>query len=292
MTDSPEEEEQLELDAKAYHADLERSMNKKLPLVEMFGPTIQGEGTVIGQQTYFLRFGLCDYKCKMCDSMHAVNPLMVKANAKWLTQAEIFEQFWEHRHPNSTNWLTFSGGNPAMHELSYLVELCKQNGIKLNVETQGTLWKPWLGMVESLTISPKGPGMGETHNMDIFMGFMNKLAEAKGDILSENALNGLPELCVKIVVFDQRDLEFAKDIYLAIKDMPIFDVLDHSNTFYLSLGNPNPPPIDGTAIAFDIPDALARYRMLYEDIASDPVLSKFRFLPQLHAFIWGNDQGH
>ena len=68
-------------------------VDKKLPLMELFGPTIQGEGTVIGQQTYFLRFGLCDYKCRMCDSMHAVDPRLVKANATYLTQAEIFEQF-------------------------------------------------------------------------------------------------------------------------------------------------------------------------------------------------------
>lgn len=293
MTDSPEEEEQLERDAADYHADLARlKVDKKLPLVEMFGPTIQGEGTVIGQQTYFLRFGLCDYKCKMCDSMHAVNPLMVKANAQWLTQEEIFESYWEARLPNSTKWLTFSGGNPAMHELGYLVGLCKMNGVKLNVETQGTLWKGWLAKVDSLTISPKGPGMGETHNMDQFLGFMNKLKEAKGDILSENALNDLPRVCIKIVIFDQRDLEFAKDIFVALEQTDIFLAQDPDDYFYLSLGNPNPPPIDGSEAVFNKADALERYKMLYEDIQNDPILSQMRFLPQWHAFVWGNDAGH
>lgn len=292
MADTLEEEAQLDSDTEEYHAEIARLRSKKVPLVEVFGPTIQGEGTVIGQQTYFLRFGLCDYKCKMCDSMHAVNPLMVKANAQWLTQTEIFEQFWDMRLPNSTKWLTFSGGNPAMHDLGYLVGLCKINGIRVNVETQGTIWRGWLGKVDSLTISPKGPGMGETHNMEQFLGFMDKLREAKGDILSENSLNGLPNICIKIVIFDQRDLEFAKEIYRVLDQTDLFFGSAVDDYFYLSLGNPNPPPIDGTEAVFDRSDAIARYKMLYEDIRNDAILSQMRFLPQWHAFVWGNDAGH
>jgi 7-carboxy-7-deazaguanine synthase len=266
-------------------------VEKRLPLMEMFGPTIQGEGTVIGQQTYFLRFGLCDYKCTMCDSMHAVDPRSVKAHAQYLTQAEIFEAFWEYRKPDTTDWLTFSGGNPAIHDLSELVGLCKMNQIKINVETQGTRWQGWMGKVDSLTISPKGPGMGETHNQEVFMGFMEKLSESKKDIFSEAALNGLPQLCIKIVVFDQRDLEFAKDIFLSLRDMEMFQILDLSNTFYLSLGNTNPPPLAGEDPGFNIEDALVRYKMLFEDIKNDPILSKVRFLPQWHALVWGNEKG-
>lgn len=271
--------------------DNEYKPDKKVPLVEMFGPTVQGEGTVIGQQTYFLRFGLCDYKCKMCDSMHAVNPAMVKANSQWLTQTEIFEKFWEFRHPDSTDWITFSGGNPAIHDLSELVTLMHQNGMKINVETQGTKWAPWLAMVDSLTISPKGPGMGESHRQDVFATFMHELmnAEPKFDTFG-------PDLCIKIVIFDQRDLEFAKEIFTYLKEdfalADYFSVRDLSNTFYMSLGNPNPPPINGTEAFFDKADAIVRYKMLYEDICNDLTLSKVRWLPQWHAFVWGNDVGH
>ena len=293
MADTPEEEAQLEADAKDYHADLDKAIAKKLPLMELFGPTIQGEGTVIGQQTYFLRFGLCDYKCRMCDSMHAVDPRSVKANAQWLTQQEIFEAYWEFRNPNSTDWLTFSGGNPAIHDLGYLVGLLHLNGIKINVETQGTMWKGWLGKVNSLTISPKGPGMGETHDDEVFRGFLDKLRVAKGDILSEVALNGQPELCFKIVVFDQRDLEFAKEIYQTVMASGLLFGSDPSNVFYLSLGNTNPPPLDPDIEdpGFDVMDALIRYRMLTEDIMHDSILSQFRFTPQWHAFVWGNAKG-
>ena len=281
MADSPEEEAQLELDAKTYHADM-----KKIPLMELFGPTVQGEGTVIGQQTYFLRFGLCDYKCTMCDSMHAVDPKLVKLNGERLTQEEIFEKFWDFRHPYSTDWVTFSGGNPAIHDLSYLVELMHRNGIKINVETQGTRWQPWMAMVESLTISPKGPGMGERHNQEVFAKFIDSFVneEQRFDTFG-------PTPCIKIVIFDQRDIEFAKEIFTFLSATEYFDRYDLSNVFYLSLGNTNPPPTEGEDPGFQVEDALKRYRMLYEDIRLDSILSKVRFLPQWHAFVWGNEKG-
>ncbi|TIU92326.1 MAG: 7-carboxy-7-deazaguanine synthase QueE, partial [Mesorhizobium sp.] len=40
---------------------------------EIFGPTIQGEGMLIGLPTVFVRTGGCDYRCSWCDSLHAVD---------------------------------------------------------------------------------------------------------------------------------------------------------------------------------------------------------------------------
>ena len=44
-----------------------------LRIAEIFGPTIQGEGALIGEPTVFVRAGGCDYRCSWCDSMHAVD---------------------------------------------------------------------------------------------------------------------------------------------------------------------------------------------------------------------------
>ena len=33
----------------------------KIPVIEIFGPTIQGEGMVVGQKTMFVRTAGCDY---------------------------------------------------------------------------------------------------------------------------------------------------------------------------------------------------------------------------------------
>jgi 7-carboxy-7-deazaguanine synthase len=34
---------------------------RRLPVIEMFGPTLQGEGRVIGLKTMFVRLAGCDY---------------------------------------------------------------------------------------------------------------------------------------------------------------------------------------------------------------------------------------
>ena len=43
-------------------------MVAKIPVLEIFGPTIQGEGRVIGRKTMFVRTAGCDYRCSWCDS--------------------------------------------------------------------------------------------------------------------------------------------------------------------------------------------------------------------------------
>ena len=47
---------------------------KLIPVVEIFGPTIQGEGAEAGVPTHFVRVGGCDYRCIWCDTMYAVDP--------------------------------------------------------------------------------------------------------------------------------------------------------------------------------------------------------------------------
>lgn len=246
---------------------------KKIPLVECFGPTIQGEGMMIGCQTYFLRFGLCDYKCTMCDSMHAVDPASVKKNAKWLTQHEIVEALERQYVPNSTKWVTFSGGNPCIHELTELCVELHERGWKIAVETQGTFNPHWLQLCSVVTVSPKGPGMGE------------KLEPTKLDTFVKS-INPYTALVMKIVVFDQRDLETARSIY----DMFANQLVD--DQFYLSLGNTKPPGKDEGVLIDNLRfNMFANYELLFDDIKKDPILSKFHFLPQLHALIWGNRAG-
>jgi 7-carboxy-7-deazaguanine synthase len=251
---------------------------KKIPLVEVFGPTIQGEGVVIGQQTYFLRFGLCDYKCTRCDSMHAVDPHQVRANAKWLTQQEIANELEAIHLQGSTKWVTFTGGNPCIHDLGELVHTLRSSGWHINVETQGTAAPDWLTYVNLVTVSPKGPGMGEDCNLEVLDEFYASLVK-----------NGCHRT-TKIVIFDQRDLEFARMVFERYQ-------LWQTGPAYLSLGNPWPPGLDleGAWTPHHHIEAmcaaLGNYKRLFEDIQTDPILSKTKFLPQWHWFVWGNEKG-
>lgn len=57
---------------------------KKMPIMEIFGPTIQGEGMVIGRKTMFVRTGGCDYSCSWCDSVQAIKTRVFIKNLKKL----------------------------------------------------------------------------------------------------------------------------------------------------------------------------------------------------------------
>jgi 7-carboxy-7-deazaguanine synthase len=255
-------------------------MSKAIPLVELFGPTIQGEGKVIGQQTYFLRFGLCDYKCEMCDSMHAVNPLLVKQNAQWLNQEEIFQRYMRFRAPfgTTTPWVTYSGGNPCLHDLQELTDKIQEADGKIAVETQGTFCPEWVADCDIITVSPKPPGMGEqleTDKLDKFMG----------------ELNMHPGLNMKVVVFSQQDLEVAAALY----DRYVSERKNlHGNNFFLSLGNPWPPGKEDPDIQSPgrlRDELIKRYKVLMLDIMQHPILNKVKFLPQWHVILFDNMKG-
>jgi 7-carboxy-7-deazaguanine synthase len=62
-----------------------RVKTRTFPVIEIFGPTIQGEGAEAGLSTHFLRVGGCDYRCSWCDTMYAVDPATVRATARRLT---------------------------------------------------------------------------------------------------------------------------------------------------------------------------------------------------------------
>jgi 7-carboxy-7-deazaguanine synthase len=49
-------------------------MKERIRISEIFGPTIQGEGPLIGRPTVFVRTGGCDYRCSWCDTLYAVLP--------------------------------------------------------------------------------------------------------------------------------------------------------------------------------------------------------------------------
>jgi 7-carboxy-7-deazaguanine synthase len=269
--------DQKALDASPALKDVIPRPEKKLPVMEIFGPTVQGEGLVIGQRTLFIRFGLCDYKCKMCDSLHAVDPKYVSEHARWITTSEIFGEVLGMCSKHNCGWVTLSGGNPAMHNLHDLVLSLHDAHIGVSVETQGTFAPHWLGNCDYVTVSPKAPGMGEKFEPEKYVNFIREF-------------RGHPGLSCKIVIFSAQDLEFASMV------AEMTPLLVNTDRFYLSLGNPYPPDLEGHTYAglstSDIrQDSLRRYEELVEDLKEYPALRTVRVLPQLHHLMWGNEKG-
>lgn len=233
-----------------------------LPIVEVFGPTVQGEGALAGCPTHFVRLGYCDYRCSWCDSLFAVEPELVHAHAERLTPLEIGERL--RALPAGPSWVTLSGGNPALHDLSDLVETIED--YHLCVETQGSYWREWLTEVDMLTVSPKPPssGMATPERTEAVHRFM------------EQALTYLPESrrSLKIVVFDEFDLAWAR---LFIRGYDWEQV-------FLSIGTDRP----ADTLADDRAQVCDRMRWLFEKAASDRELAHVRVLPQLHVLAWGH----
>lgn len=253
---------------------------KRIPVVEIFGPTIQGEGFMAGVRTTFIRFGLCDYRCTMCDSLHAVLPELVKANSTRMTQKEIAAALLEqHRDMGISNsrWVTFSGGNPCIHDLTELVMRIRgfdeiMGKLNIAVETQGTMLPEWLDLCDVITVSPKSPGMGEEFEVGKFVAFLKRFHKHPG-------------FNVKIVIFSMRDIEWAAHINSLCIDWGLADRV------YFSLGNPYPPGKDEGLSNDDIKlKLLEEYRILAEDLLQIPHLQNVKFLPQIHVLTWANKQ--
>lgn len=252
---------------------------QKFPVVEIFGPTLQGEGLTIGQRTVFLRLGGCDYRCEKCDSLHAVDPREVQRNSRKMTAVDIAAELIELCEGNNCKWVTFSGGNPCIWDLSVLVGLLQAAGIFIAVETQGTVNPAWLMGCNYITVSPKGPGMGEKFEPERFKQFLATVNNHYG-------------VSIKIVVFDARDLEFAS---MVAEMVPHYIAADR---FYLSVGNPNPPQLGQEGLQLDagssdelLHESIEALKDLVDSLKEYPALKMARVLPQLHTWLWGNDRG-
>lgn len=166
------------------------------PVMEVFGPTIQGEGIMTGTITHFLRTGGCPLRCSWCDSMPAVDPEQVKLNATRMTPGEMFSAL--ETLPGAP-WLTLTGGDPCMwKELGDLIYMCNTRDIRVAVETQGSLFPEWLQKADVVTFSPKPPSSG--NEVDI-KGILTYLADKPQH----------QRVCIKVVVAGSEDLEYAFD---------------------------------------------------------------------------------
>jgi 7-carboxy-7-deazaguanine synthase len=227
---------------------------RAFPVIEIFGPVIQGEGAMIGRQTHFVRLGGCDYRCSWCDTPYAVHPEEVRANSVRMTSREIVEKL-RALNPR-TPWVTLSGGNPALHHLEMLVEELRDAGYQIAVETQGTLFKSWLRDCDLVTISPKPPSSEMNQDIDQLDRFID-----------------LPGANLKIVIFDDVDLQFAKRVRCRYPDAPL----------YLQVGND---------VGNDTTEVLlAKLDWLANRALGDPELRDAIVLPQLHVLMYGNKRG-
>lgn len=236
--------------------------NQTYPVIEIFGPTIQGEGPHAGRAVSFVRFGGCDYRCSWCDSLHAVLPEQVRENAVKMTADEIVAQL-----PPETDTVILSGGNPALMEGGPLAAALQHDGKVFHVETQGSRWRTWMGWAALLVVSPKPPSSGMADKAE---------GQLPGFIKRWQSEGGNP-LVLKFVVGDKDDLTWALDLRAGI---------DPRGEFPLYLSALTPPDCSLDVLA-------ASYRNLCEMVLASPraLAAEPVVLPQLHVVAWGHARG-
>ncbi len=231
---------------------------------EIFGPTIQGEGALIGVPTVFVRTGGCDYRCAWCDSLHAVDSAFRDTWAPMTADAIMDEV--ERLSGGRPLLVSLSGGNPAIQPLDQVIRLGHARGYGFALETQGSVAKDWFSELDMLVLSPKPPSSG----MDVdWAAFDACIAAAQGT-----------DMVMKIVIFDETDYTWARDVAARYAQLPLF----------LQPGNHTPPPPGDDAARVDQDGLDARMRWLVDHVTKDGWFEA-RVLPQLHVALWGNKRG-
>ncbi|MFB3164515.1 7-carboxy-7-deazaguanine synthase QueE [Neobacillus sp. 179-J 1A1 HS] len=239
----------------------------KIPVMEIFGPTIQGEGMVIGQKTMFVRTAGCDYSCSWCDSAFTWD-----GSGKDLIKQMDAEEIWKELvslGEDGFSFVTISGGNPALlKNLSYLVNQLKEKNIKIGLETQGSKWQEWFYDIDELTISPKPPSSGMHTDFSALDAIIDKLKVKESS----------HHVSLKVVVFDDQDYDYAKMVHLRYPDTP----------FFLQVGNDDNKTDDNQQLVNQL---LNKYEWLIDKVMEDHDFKNVKVLPQLHTYIWGNKRG-
>ncbi len=253
--------------------------NKKTSLIsisEIFGPTIQGEGALIGTPTIFVRTGGCDYRCSWCDTGYAVLP---KYENEWQQRdaQSIFAEIdtLSEGHPL---WVTLSGGNPAMQDFAELIKLGQSKGYRFSMETQASLSKPWFSLLDQLTLSPKPPSTG----MNFKNRGLDRCLQACQREDSYRVDSHRVDISLKFVVADENDIDWAKEIADQHPNIPCF----------IQPCNTNASLEDNTIGGGNTSEHYDQQRLLWL-IETTQTLHwhQVRILPQLHRWLWGDQAG-
>lgn len=177
--------------------------NKQTAKISEIFDSIQGEGIYIGYRQLFIRFCGCNLLCDYCDTEFD--------NGEEYTPDELVEKVktFDLRHFHS---ISLTGGEPLLqYEFlkNFLPEI-KKNGIKVYLETNGTLYKPLKEILQFIDIIA----------MDFKLDSSAKIGDlyTKHDEFLRIANNAQKDIFAKLV-FDEsiQDFEINECVNLASK---------------------------------------------------------------------------
>lgn len=222
------------------------------PVVEIFGPAIQGEGIHLGQRTMLVRLAGCDFRCRWCDTRYALDD-----SAVIFMKAPMIVKKLKALAPHCHS-VTISGGNPCIHDLDPLINELLAAEYLIQVETQGSIWQDCLERTAMINLSPKPPSSG-MYNPDLALTPFVKNPD---------------RVQLQLVILTLEDYQYAQDLHQRYPQIPLA----------LQVCNEVGRDSDG--------NLLAKYRALVEIVANDSLMhDTVRVLPQLQVLAWGNRRG-
>lgn len=218
--------------------------------------SVQGEGTLMGVPTTFVRFFACNLRCSWCDTKYSWS---VREGGTWDVLSP--EQVADQVSALGARHVVLTGGEPTLQrDLAPLAQILKRNGHHLTVETNTTIFpEPVVPLVDLWSLSPKLISAGERYlRYPIIERFLATLRPGQQQwkfVVRDDA----DEQCLR--AFLERNPAFAE------RQLPI--VLQP----------------EGDVATADYPAALER---LAERVR-DPFWDRYyvRTLPQMHVIVWG-----
>lgn len=113
-------------------------------------PTLQGEGPYAGHPAVFLRLGGCNLACTFCDTDFEDYTSMPIGDI--LARIQALSE-------GVRNLVVITGGEPLRQNIAPLCEQLLALGFKVQIETNGTLFRPLPEKVD-IVCSPKNTGAG------------------------------------------------------------------------------------------------------------------------------------
>ncbi|NUB91637.1 7-carboxy-7-deazaguanine synthase QueE [Haloterrigena sp. SYSU A121-1] len=238
-----------------------------LPINELFY-SLQGEGTLAGVPSVFVRTSGCNLRCWFCDSYHT----SWEPTHAWLGLEEILAEIESH----DADHVVLTGGEPLIHEESVaLLEALDDRGYHTTVETNGTIHRD--APIDLASISPKLESSTPTPERapdDADEADAERWAERhERDRIDLETLAGLVEdyeFQLKFVVTDGDDMPEILDLLAELRDVADAPIRDDDVLLM---------PEGATR------ERLAETRTRVADLAME---HGFRYTPRLHVDLWND----
>lgn len=237
-----------------------------LPINELFY-SLQGEGTLAGMPSVFIRTSGCNLRCWFCDSYHT----SWEPTHAWLDLDTIVDRITNYEQADH---VVVTGGEPLVHdEVVDLLDRLSAAGYHTTVETNGTIYQDTA--IDLASISPKLASSTPTPAKDPQGNgaWEDRHKERRIDMDALCSLVETYESQLKFVVTGTDDMPEINDLIerlraatsTAIRDRDVLLMPEGMTT-----------------------DRLAETREIAADLALD---HGYRYTPRLHVNLWEDAPG-